>query len=45
MKRQSQILSIIFFLFLGVLVLFPAIYTVCNSFMSPSEIESYYELS
>lgn len=42
MKRQSQILSIIFFLFLGVLVLFPAIYTVCNSFMSPSEIESYY---
>lgn len=42
MKRQLQILSIIFFLFLGVLVLFPAIYTVCNSFMSPSEIESYY---
>ena len=42
MKRKSQILSMIFFLFLGVLVLFPAIYTVCNSFMSPSEIESYY---
>lgn len=31
-----------FFPFLGVLVLFPAIYTVCNSFMSPAEIESYY---
>ena len=42
MKRKSQILSMIFFLFLGVLVLFPAIYTVCNSFMSPAEIEKYY---
>ncbi len=42
MKRKSKILSMIFFLFLGILVLFPALYTVCNSFMSPAEIESYY---
>lgn len=37
-----QVLSIIFFLFLGALVLFPAIYTLCNSFMSPSEVNQYY---
>ena len=37
-----QALSIIFFLFLGILVLLPAVYTLCNSFMSPSEIRQYY---
>ncbi|EOS26479.1 hypothetical protein C806_01215 [Lachnospiraceae bacterium 3-1] len=41
-KYLSQALSVIFFLFLGALVLFPAVYTLCNSFMSPSEISKYY---
>ena len=41
-KYLSRTLSIIFFLLLGTLVLFPAIYTLCNSFMSPSEISRYY---
>lgn len=38
----KQALSILFFLFLGALVLFPAVYTLCNSFMSPDEIKQYY---
>lgn len=38
----SQALSAMFFLFFGALALFPAIYTFCNSFMSPSEISQYY---
>lgn len=37
-----QVLAAAFFLLLGALVLLPAIYTLCNSFMSPSEIRQYY---
>lgn len=37
-----QALSAVFFLFLGALVLFPAIYTLCSSFMSPAEVSQYY---
>lgn len=37
-----QALSAVFFLFLGALVLLPAIYTLCSSFMSPSEVSRYY---
>ncbi|TGY95207.1 carbohydrate ABC transporter permease [Petralouisia muris] len=38
----SQASGAIFFLILGALVLFPAVYTLCNSFMSPSENSRYY---
>ncbi len=41
-KYVSQALSAAFFLFIGALVLFPAVYTLCNSFMSPAEISHYY---
>ncbi len=50
MKRQKsmnskcllQALSAVIFLLFGALVLFPAVYTLCGSFMSPDEISRYY---
>lgn len=41
-KYLPQALSLLFFLLLAVLTLFPAVYTLCNSFMSPSEIGLHY---
>ena len=41
-KYLSQAFGLLFFLVLGALILFPAAYTLCNSFMSPSEIGLHY---
>lgn len=41
-KCLSQTLSVVIFLVFGALVMFPAAYTLCGSFMSPDEISHYY---
>lgn len=41
-KRILHLLSGLVFVLLGILVLFPAVYTWCSSFMSPLEVREYY---
>lgn len=41
-KCLSQTLSVVIFLVFGTLVMFPAAYTLCGSFMSLDEISHYY---
>lgn len=42
-RRRADAVCILLFTLLGALVLFPAVYTVASSFMSPAEVQRYYQ--